>query len=83
MKRSTYSTNFGVSVSNALAGTSMTQTDVAASAGVSQPYLNQMMTGAKKPAPEWVDIIATTLKLSKKARQELHIAAARDHGFKL
>lgn len=72
--------NFGTSVSQSLTGA---QVDLADSAGISQPYLNQMMTGRKKPSPEWVDIIASTLKLSEEKRRDLHLAAARDHGFKL
>lgn len=80
---SEYTTNFGTSVSNVLTETGTTQVGLAASAGISQPYLNQMMTGAKKPAPEWVDIIATTLNLNEKKRRELHRAAAIDNGFKL
>lgn len=75
--------NFGTSVSQWLIEAKATQVDLSNSAGISQPYLNQMMTGRKKPSPEWVDIIASTLKLSKEKTQELHLAAARDHGFKL
>lgn len=73
--------NFGTSVSRSLTGA--TQVDLANSAGISQPYLNQMMTGRKKPSPEWVDIIASTLNLNEEKTRELHLAAARDLGFKL
>jgi HD-GYP domain-containing protein (c-di-GMP phosphodiesterase class II) len=46
-------------------------------------YVNQLITGHKKPSPEWVDLIADTLKLSPEQRQALHVAAAKQHGFKL
>jgi hypothetical protein len=44
---------------------------------------NQLITGHKKPSPEWVDLIADTLKLSPEQRQALHVAAAKQHGFRL
>ena len=78
-----YNSNFGTSVSNALAEARLTQSEVATSARISQPYFNQMLTGLKKPSPEWVDIIASTLNFSNEKRRELHVAAAKDHGFKL
>lgn len=75
--------NFGTSVGQLLTEANSTQTAMANSANISQPYLNQMMTGRKKASPEWVDIIASTLNLDAKKRRELHLAAARDLGFKL
>jgi cyanate lyase len=42
----------------------MTQTDLAAKTGRSTAYVNQLITGHKKPSPEWVELIADTLKLS-------------------
>jgi hypothetical protein len=83
MANRAYNTNFGTSVSNALAEARLTQSEVATSARISQPYFNQMLTGLKKPSPEWVDIIASTLNFSKEKRRELHVAAAKDYGFKL
>lgn len=82
MTKTNYS-NFGTSVSNLLTEARTTQTALAGTANISQPYLNQMLTGKKSPSPEWVEIIANSMKLSKKKRRELHIAAAKDYGFKL
>lgn len=70
-------------MSQSLAEGRITQSAMAGSANISQPYLNQMMTGKKNPSPQWVDIIASTLKLDATKRRELHLAAARDFGFKL
>ena len=75
--------HFGAEISVALAEAKLTQSEVATSARISQPYFNQMLTGLKKPSPQWVDIIASTLNFSANQRRELHLAAAKDHGFKL
>jgi transcriptional regulator with XRE-family HTH domain len=56
-------------VSVALAEARMTQTDLAAKTGRSTAYVNQLITGHKKPSPEWVDLIADTLNLSPRDRQ--------------
>lgn len=61
----------------------MTQTKLAAKTGRSTAYVNQLITGHKKPSPEWVDLIADTLNLSPERRRDLHADAARQHGFKL
>ena len=58
----------------------MTQTELAAKTGRSTAYVNQLITGHKKPSPEWVDLIADTMKLSPKDRQALHVAAAKQPG---
>jgi cyanate lyase len=68
-------------VSIALAEARMTQTDLAAKTGRSTAYVNQLITGHKKPSPEWVELIADTLQLSPEQRRELHVAAARQHRF--
>ena len=47
----------------------MTQTELAAKTGRSTAYVNQLITGHKKPSPEWVELIADTLKLSPEQRQ--------------
>ncbi|HSH63347.1 helix-turn-helix domain-containing protein [Methyloceanibacter sp.] len=70
-------------MSVALAEARMTQTELAAKTGRSTAYVNQLITGHKKPSPEWVELIADTLKLSPEQRRDLHVAAARQHGFKL
>ena len=53
----------------------MTQTELAAKTGRSTAYVNQLITGLKKPSPQWVELIADTLKLSPEQCQELHVAA--------
>jgi cyanate lyase len=83
VRRSRFASPFGASVSVALAEARMTQTELAAKTGRSTAYVNQLITGHKKPSPEWVELIADTLKLAPEQRRALHEAAARQHGFKL
>jgi len=47
----------------------MTQTELAAKTGRSTAYVNQLITGHKKPSPEWVDLISDTLNLSPREGQ--------------
>lgn len=61
----------------------MSRASVARAAGVSPSYLSQMMTGKKLPSPKWTDLIADALHLSDVERQKLHVAVAKDVGFKL
>jgi transcriptional regulator with XRE-family HTH domain len=82
-RRSKTDSHFGASVSKSLAEARMTQTEVAERIGSSTSYVNQMLTGRKRPSPQWVDLIADTLKASDRQRVELHRAAAKDYGFKL
>ena len=44
-------------MSVALAEARMTQTELAAKTGRSTAYVNQLITGHKKPSPEWVGAI--------------------------
>jgi cyanate lyase len=83
MARKTAYSQFGASVSAALAERRLTQSDLATALGRSAVYVNQTMTGTKAPSPRWADLVADVLKLSRAKRAELHAAAARDHGFKL
>jgi len=78
-----YRTEFGASLSRKLQGARLNQPQLAEKIGASKPYVNQMLTGRRKPSPEWVDLIADTLGLGDKERVELHRAAARDSGFKI
>jgi transcriptional regulator with XRE-family HTH domain len=80
-RRNRYSTEFGASVSKELAEARLSQSELAAKTGLSASHLNQMMTGRKRAAPEWVDIIASTLKLQEPDRKRLHRAAAKDAGY--
>lgn len=66
-----------------LSGRGISQTYTASASGYSQPYINQIVRGRRKPSPEWIETIANTLKLAKHERARLHLAAAKDHGFKL
>lgn len=82
-RRSKYETAFGTSVSGALAEARMSQTDLADKLGKSSAYTNQTMTGRKRVSPQWADLIADTLQLSPERRRDLHVAAAKDFGFKI
>lgn len=75
--------NVGATLSRYLIERGITQSVAASSSGTSKPYLNQIITGHRKAAPEWLDLIADTLKLSRLDREKLHRAGALDHGFKL
>ena len=83
MSQRTYNTEFGNSVSNSLTETGRSQRDLAISAGLTPPHLNQFMTGHKKVPPKWCDVIAHALDMKEKQRRELHRAAARDAGYDL
>jgi ribosome-binding protein aMBF1 (putative translation factor) len=82
-RRSKYGTEFGASVSRALAESRMTQTELAEGLGKSVSYTNQVITGRKKPTPKWADLVADVMGLSNRKRVELHRAAAKDAGFQL
>ncbi|WP_218014061.1 helix-turn-helix domain-containing protein [Rubellimicrobium roseum] len=66
-----------------LAGRDLSQARAAKLAGTSQPFLNQVATGRRKPSAEWVDLIAAALALSPEESERLHRAAAKDHGFRI
>lgn len=83
MRRERTKSEFGTSVSRALAEANLTQVDLAASTNVSPSYVNQTVTGKKRVHPEWVDLVANVLKLQARERAKLHRAAAKDFGFKL
>ena len=81
VRRSKNDTAFGVSVSNALAGANLTQTDLANLTNVSPAYVSQLMTGAKAPSIKWLNLVASTLQLQDNQRKKLHLAAAKDAGY--
>lgn len=83
MRKSRTDTEFGAVVSKNLTTASWTQLDLANNTGASLAYMNQMMTGRRRPSAEWADLIADTMRLSDRQRVQLHRAAARDVGFKL
>lgn len=78
-----YSSEFGASVSTALAEAKLTQNELAAEIKASPSHLNQMMTGRKTPTPKWVDLVADTLRLQGDRRKMLHSAAAKDAGYNI
>lgn len=82
-RRSKNDTAFGASVSHALAEANLTQVDLAQLTGNSVSYVNQTLTGLKTPSPEWVDIVANTLKLQADMKTKLHQSAAKDAGYKI
>ena len=75
--------DFGNSVSRALTENRFTQTDLANATGSTSSYVNQIMTGRKRPNAEWVEMICDVMGLTPHQRQELHQNAAKAHGFKL
>jgi hypothetical protein len=52
----------------------MSQHDLAEAVGKSPAYTNQTITGRKSASPQWVNLVAGTLKLSAKKRVALHRA---------
>jgi transcriptional regulator with XRE-family HTH domain len=66
-----------------LARSSMRQSDLAKRTGVSPAYVNRLMTGKAKASPQWVDLVSRTLDLPRLEEEKLHIAAARDAGYKI
>ena len=82
-RRSASTSAFGAAVSSALAQRHMSQVELAQSLGKSLAYTNQTLTGRKSASPEWVNLVAETLKLSPRERMSLHRAAARDQGYEI
>jgi cyanate lyase len=70
-------------VSAALNQRRMSQLDLAEPVGKSAAYTNQTITGRKSASPQWVNLIAETLKLSENERIALHRAAAKDQGYEI
>jgi transcriptional regulator with XRE-family HTH domain len=83
VRRSKYDTDFGASVSKSLAEARLTQSGLAERTGQSPAYINQVITGRKKPSPQWIDMVANALNLSERERVHLHRQAAKAHGFTL
>ena len=61
----------------------MSQHDLAEALGKSLANTNQTITGRKSASPQWVNLVAETLKLSAKERLALHRAAAKDQGYEI
>jgi hypothetical protein len=73
---------FGESVSGVLADRRMTQSGLAAELDVTVAYVNQTMI-SKAASPRWADLVADVLKMSSQQRADLHVAAAKDAGYKI
>ena len=56
---------------------------LAEAVGKSPAYTNQTITGRKSASPQWVNLVAETLKLWAKERLALHRAAAKDQGYEI
>ena len=82
-RRSKYNSEFGTSVSSALAEADLTQNQLASLIHRSPSYLNQVMTGRKKPDAEWANIVASALQMQREQRVNLHYAVAKDIGLDL
>ena len=80
-RRSPYDTAFGASTSKLLAKRRMTQLDLTNAVGKHPAYTNQVLTGGRRPSPEYVDLVANALGLSDQERIALHRSAAKDYGF--
>ena len=77
-------TNFGQEVSTMLASRSMTQAALASSINKSPNHLNHKLYGRySHPTASWAELVANALELSEADRYRLHLAAAKDSGFKL
>ncbi|SCY11626.1 helix-turn-helix domain-containing protein [Paracoccus tibetensis] len=59
------------------------QSELSTSLEMTPAYLSQLATGSKVPRPETIDRLATALDLSEEETRKLHLAAARDMGFRL
>ena len=78
------STNFGATVTGYLQQRHMTQASLATVVGRSGSHINHVLTGRHTRATAtWADIIANALELTDEERYRIHLAAARDQGFKL
>src|SRR5262245_42322917 len=82
-RRSSTKSTFGAAVSSLLTERRMSQADLAEAVGKSHAYTNQTLTGRKSASPEWVNLVAETLRLSPKQRATLHRAAAKDQGYEI
>jgi transcriptional regulator with XRE-family HTH domain len=70
-------------VGRALTSSGKTEATLAELAGVSPAYVSALKHGKKSPSAQWCDLVADVLRLSERDRRRLHLAAARDKGFKL
>lgn len=80
-KRRKPKTEIGEALGASLTTYGVSQNTLATRTGVSQSYINQLVTGNKLPSGAWINLIADTVGLSNEERAALHRKAARSHGF--
>jgi cyanate lyase len=62
----------------------MSQASLARAMGKNPNHLNHVMYARySRPTALWADLVANALDLPEEARYRLHLAAAKDSGFKL
>lgn len=79
--RERFRTEFGAALDAQLRTRGVTRTKLAAATGVSNAYVTKLTKSA--PSPEWVEIVAEAIGASDYEKLELHLAAARDRGYKI
>jgi len=83
-KQTPPSTNFGTAVTGYLTARGMSQTALANVIGKDASHVNHVITGRySRPTASWADLVANALDLDPEETYRLHLAAAKDQGFKL
>lgn len=77
------SNHTGKALAEFISARGMSQSALASAANSSQPYVNQVVNGARTPSSDWLDMVAEVMELTKKERVRLHRAGAKDNGFKI
>lgn len=77
-------TNFGQEVTSLLSASAMSQADLARAIGKAPGHLNhKLFARYSRPTASWAEMVANALDLPPEDRYRLHLAAAKDSGFKL
>lgn len=77
-------TYFGQEVTTLLSERSMSQASLARAIGKAPGHLNHKIYARySRPTASWCDLVANALDLPDQDRYRLHLAAAKDSGFKL
>jgi hypothetical protein len=77
-------TNFGQEVTSLLSAHSMSQAALARAMGKAPGHLNHKIYARySRPTASWAELVANALDLPDEERYRLHLAAAKDSGFKL
>lgn len=74
---------FGLELTKLLLDKRVTQRALAASLGKSDSWIGDMMHGERTTPASAVDAICDTLSANEQERYRLHVAAARDAGFRI